>query len=328
MSLKILERYRERIERALGDALQGDTRLRSILRYHVGLTDQEEHPADATGKLLRPSLVLFVAEQLSASIEQAMPAAIGLELIHNFSLIHDDIQDGDRTRRGRPTVWTLWGEREAINAGDLMHVLAVQEALRCGEVVADTLLTATDAMIEGQSLDLDFETRQITLAEYLDMIDRKTGALLRAAFELGGVVAGADAAVRRHLLDLGHAIGRAFQIQDDLLGVWGDTAVVGKPNGSDVRRRKKSYPVLLAFEQVGASELDTLRAIYARDDLNHEDAAWVIEQMDRLGIRDAGRAAVREHLTEASEALDALPFSGEGRADMAELIGYLERRNK
>lgn len=328
MSLGILTTYRAGIQEGLKSALAGGSRLRSILRYHAGLEDEAGRPADATGKFLRPSLVLFIATQLGADIEQAMPAAIGLELIHNFSLIHDDIQDADRTRRGRPTVWTVWGTNEAINAGDLMQAIAVSCALRAGSDVAGVLLAATDEMIEGQSLDLGFESRQATLDEYLRMIDRKTGALLRAAFTLGGVVAGADASVRRTLLILGSSIGRAFQIQDDLLGVWGDSGVVGKPCGSDIRRGKKSYPTILAFERARDEELSLLESIYARDEVTDEDVAWVMALMNRHRIRETGQQTVRSHLEESESALDALGLSPAGRNDMNELLEYLAGRSK
>jgi len=328
MSLGILTKYGADIKRALVKSLRGDTQLRLILRYHVGLADECGQPADATGKLLRPSLVLFVAEQLGATVDQAMPAAIGLELVHNFSLIHDDIQDADRTRRGRPTVWALWGTSEAINAGDLMQALAVATALRAGDAAAGVLLTATAAMIEGQSLDLSFEDRQVALDEYLGMIDRKTGALFCAAFDLGGVIAAADSSVRKYLATLGQAIGRAFQIQDDLLGVWGDSNVVGKPSGTDIRRCKKSYPTILAFERANASDLQALQAIYAQEEMSESDVTRVIEMMVRFGIRETGQEAVQDYLDKASEALEGLPFSAAGHTDMAALIRYLARRNK
>ncbi len=329
MGLGILTRHRTRILDALASALRGDTQLRAILAYHAGLTDADGQPSDATGKLLRPSLVLFVAEQLGAAPEDALPAAVGLELIHNFSLIHDDIQDGDRIRRGRPTVWTTWGTNEAINAGDLMQALAVRTALDSGSIAAALLLAATEAMIEGQSMDLGFETRFVELSEYLRMIDGKTGALLVAAFELGGAIATADDATQATLRALGRAVGRAFQIQDDLLGIWGNAKVVGKPNASDVRQRKKSYPTVLAFERADGDDRAALRRIYEPGDPAPTDADvdWVIELMTRLGIQETGQATVKEHLNEAARALDDLPFSSEGRRDLEDLIDYLARRN-
>jgi geranylgeranyl diphosphate synthase type I len=328
MGQSILAAYREQILTALSETLAGDTALRSILRYHVGLEDEDGQPTpEGAGKLLRPSLVLFVADQLGAPADRALPAAVSLELIHNFSLIHDDIQDKDRTRRGRPTVWTRWGAGEAINAGDLMFTLAISMALRAGAPVVELLLEATDAMIEGQSLDLSFERREATIAEYVAMIDRKTGSLLRASFELGGVVAEVDRSVRAHLRTLGQSVGRAFQIQDDLLGVWGDSVVVGKPNGSDIRRRKCSYPIVLAFERANGEDLDTLQRTYARERLNDEEVAAVVSLMSRLGILETGQAAVQAHLEEAAQALRSLPFSDPGRTAMMELISFLARRD-
>jgi len=328
MDLAVLTRYRVQITDALAASLEGEAALRPILAYHVGLADERGRPANAVGKLLRPSLVLFVAQQLGASLERALPAAVGLELIHNFSLIHDDIQDGDRTRRGRPTVWAAWGVNEAINAGDLMQALAVHEALQSGPVAASLLLNATAAMIEGQSMDLGFETRTVALDQYLRMIDGKTGALIVAAFQLGGAVADADDATQAVLRRLGRAVGRAFQIQDDLLGIWGDALVVGKPNASDIRRRKKSYPTVLAFERANGDDRATLQQIYGQAALTDDDVDWVINLMTRLGIQSDGRITVQEHLDDAAQALDELPFSTDGRRDLENLMDYLARRDK
>jgi geranylgeranyl diphosphate synthase type I len=328
MGLAILSKYRTAILDGLAAALRGASHLRAILSYHAGLSDEQGAPADAVGKLLRPSLVLFVADQLGAPLDDALPAAVGLELIHNFSLIHDDIQDGDGVRRGRPTVWSTWGVNEAINAGDLMHTLAIRSALASGSASASLLLNATEAMIEGQSMDLSFETRWVILDEYVEMIDRKTGALIVAAFELGGAAADADTATRAVLTKLGQAVGRAFQIQDDLLGIWGNAGIVGKPHASDIRQRKKSYPTLLAFEHADDPDLASLRRIYEGDSPTDADVDWVIDLMTRLQIREAGCTAVKELLDEASQALDSLPFSAEGRRDFEELTNYLARRNK
>lgn len=312
----------------MSDALRGDTSLLRALRVHVGLEDDEGRSIDGMGKLLRPSLVLFVAEELGVSASAALPAAIGLELVHNFSLVHDDIQDQDRTRRGRATVWARHGVAEAINAGDLMHALSISVALRAGGEAAATLAAATAEMIEGQSLDLAFERRTAYVDEYLDMVDKKTGALLRCAFELGGIVAGAGAEIRGRLRSLGRAVGRAFQIQDDLLGVWGDGDVVGKPHGSDVRRRKKSYPVAASFSRAAAADRTRLESVYAKEPVPERDVHWVIETMERLGVRDDGAAAVRGYLAEAEAGLEALPLSAEGKGEARALLGYLAGRER
>lgn len=324
----LLDRYRRPIEDALRYALRGETRLDEILRYHIGLTDQEGAPTAFLGKLLRPTLTLFTAEELGGRVEDAMSSAVGLELVHGFSLIHDDVQDRDATRRGRPAVWTLWGVPEAINAGDLMYTVAVRSALDAGAEAARILLDATAEMIEGQSIDLAFEQRFVKPDEVLAMVDRKTGALFRCAFELGGCCAGAVAGVQEQLRVIGRNVGRAFQIQDDLLGIWGNGEVTGKPIGSDVRRRKKSYPVALAHARGSDEDRERLERIYAREAMDESDVAWTLALLDRLGVRDEGRDAVRTYANAARESVEAVPFSPEARETLRGLIEYLARREK
>ena len=325
---ELLHRHRTGIEEGIRQALDGSTSLLAILRYHAGLEGADGAPEKALGKLLRPSLVLFTAEQLGVADDAALAPAVALELVHNFSLIHDDIQDCDRTRRGRATVWALHGVNEAINAGDLMMAVAIRTALKAGTRAAEILLHATEAMIEGQSRDLDFETRLVEVDEYLAMIDRKTGALLRCAFELGACVAGADHTVVEALRAMSLGIGRAFQIQDDLLGIWGNGDIFGKPQGSDIRRKKKSFPVAVAFERAENDQRKRLASIYVQETVSDDDVDWVIAAMEELGVREEGQRWVRQQLDDARRALDALPFSDEGREEMNGLIDYLAGREK
>ncbi len=327
MKQAILETYRSQIEGGVRAALHGDGAMASLLRYHIGLEDENGMPACATGKFLRPSVVLFVAEQLGAGIEDALPGAVALELIHSFSLIHDDIQDRDHVRRGRPAVWTVCGIEQAINAGDLMHNLAISEVLASSAAEAICLLDATREMIEGQCLDVAFEQRNVSVDEYLEMIDRKTGALLRCAFELGGLAAGADEKVRSTLVELGRAVGRAFQIKDDLLGIWGSEDMLGKATGSDIRRRKKTLPVLLLLQQEDAR----VATLYSGDALSdtgmrESDVRWIVERLDELDVRTRCEAMVHDNLGKAIDALRGLPFSANGQSQMQELIEFLARR--
>ncbi len=333
MTQGILEAYRGEIEGGLSHELRGDAPLRSLLRYHIGLEDEHGMPTSATGKLLRPSLVLFVAEQLGASLEAALPSAVGIELIHGFSLIHDDIQDRDRIRRGRPAVWTICGIEQAINAGDLMHTLAISAALGSSPSAADCLIRATQEMIEGQCRDLEFERREVTADDYLMMIDRKTGALLRCAFELGGIAAGVNGHVHTDLAGLGRAVGRAFQIRDDLLGIWGKDDVLGKTTGSDIRRRKKTLPVILLFEHTEGEDRAALQRLYGGEEapgseIAEGDVAWVVERLDDLDARSACETIVRRHLGEAIDRLRELPFPIDARSRMEGLIDLLARREK
>ena len=212
---KLFAGYRPILVEELRRVLAGEGPLRSVLRYHVGLEDAFGAPVEALGKLIRPSLTLLIADELGGDPRAAVPAAAALELVHEFSLIHDDVQDRDEVRRERPTVWRRWGEAQAINAGDLMLVLALAEAGRAGDAVRERVLGATVEMIEGQALDVSFDGLT-TLGEYTAMIDRKTGALFRCACELGGIFAGASPEVRERLNGIGRELGRAYQIRDDL----------------------------------------------------------------------------------------------------------------
>ena len=227
--------YRPILVEELRRVLAGEGPLRSVLRYHVGLEDASGAPAEALGKLIRPSVTLLVTDGLGGDPRAAVPAAAALELVREFSLIHGDVQDRDEVRRGRPTVWSQWGEAQAINAGDLMLVLALVEAGRAGDAVRERVLGATVEMIEGQALDVSIDG-PATGDEYTDLIDRKTGALFRCACELGGIVAGASPEVRERLNGIGRELGRAYQIRDDLLSQKRSHPVVttvGKANGAD-----------------------------------------------------------------------------------------------
>ena len=322
--ISLLDRYRDRIESGLRGALRGETSLLRILRYHVGLGDG----GASLGKLIRPSLVLFTAEELGGRVDDALPAAVGLELVHGFSLIHDDLQDRDETRRGRPSVWVRWGSAEAINAGDLMHAIALQTALSAGPAAAERLVAATCEMIEGQSMDLAFERRFVTEEEYLAMVDRKTGALFRCAFELGGLCARADAGAIEVFSAIGADVARAFQIRDDALGIWGDGEAIGKPVGSDVRRKKKSYPVVAGHAEASSEDRRRLEGIYAEEAVVEEDVAWVVALLDRLGARARAEAAVEARSGRALGAVERAPFTPEGRRALCELIEGLTRRDR
>ena len=230
----------------------------AMMRYHLGWADASLQPQTLpSGKRLRPILCLLACSEVGGDVAHGLPAAAGIELLHNFSLIHDDIEDGDEMRRHRPTVWKLWGIPQAINAGDGMFTLAFAAFQRLGDRGVDpaTTLAALDiftqtclALTEGQHLDIGFESRdQVRVDEYLRMIQGKTAALVGASVALGALIGGASPSVIDHLRRFGHATGLAFQIQDDILGIWGEPEVTGKAAGNDILRRKKSLPLLYAL---------------------------------------------------------------------------------
>jgi geranylgeranyl diphosphate synthase type I len=236
-----------------------------MMQYHMGWVDARFEPSDLpAGKRLRPILCLLACAEVGGRTRAALPAAAAIEILHNFSLVHDDIEDGDETRRHRETVWKLWGVPLAINVGDGMFALSYAALQRLsGEDVPPTaVLAALDvftrtcvALTEGQYLDMSFERRDlVTVGEYLRMIEGKTAALVGASIAIGAHIGGAAPQQAEALQRFGHEVGLAFQIQDDVLGIWGDPAVTGKAAGNDVLRKKKSLPMLHALNhpQVGA----------------------------------------------------------------------------
>ncbi len=267
-----------------------------MLRYHLGWADRDLAPVQGrTGKRLRPAFCLLSCEAVGGDWQKAVPAAVGLELTHNFSLIHDDIEDGDRERHGRETMWSVWGEPHAINAGDAMFVLARQEIGRLVDfgVTADVTLAvlrsydaACLAITQGQFMDMQFEERlDVTEAEYLRMVEGKTAALLSAATRMGAQVAGVEAALVERMANFGRLVGLAFQMTDDILGIWGDPQRTGKPAANDIRRRKKSLPIAYAFEASQGSMAERLREVYGKTDVSEEDVAAVLGILDDLGAR-------------------------------------------
>jgi len=326
-SPRILSRYRQQVISLLQGILKEEGPLSRLLRYPLGLEEADGAPGPGIGgKLLRPSLVCFSCEALGGEPERALPLACALELIHNFSLVHDDIQDGDELRRGRPTTWKAFGAAQAINAGDGLLVLALRTALQAQsslppEVVLaaqGALLSATFRMIEGQALDLSLEGGwEVGVERYLDMAKKKTGALLGCALELGALAAGRPELLPAHR-KLGEVLGLAFQIRDDFLGIWGDPAVTGKPVGSDLARGKRSWPVAFALERDPA-----LASLLSREPVPVEE---VLERLSALGVREAAEAAAQGYAAEALRAAQGLPWTDEAKAMFEELLNFLLER--
>ena len=227
--------------------------LLQIYHYHLGLDADEK----VRGKRIRPLMVLSSCFTSGGEWEKALPAACAVELLHNFSLIHDDIEDESQLRHGRPTVWKKWGTAQAINAGDGMFALVFKAIQRFnGSVTSETILAAQDVitncclkLIEGQFLDVANEGKKsISIGEYWKMIGGKTAALLGCCLQLGGIIAGLDERNQLDLYTFGFQMGLNFQVQDDLLGVWGSESETGKPSDNDLTNRKLTLPILLGLE--------------------------------------------------------------------------------
>ena len=335
----MFERYRLHLENALAAAVPPleEHAVNTLLRYHLGWSDRHGVPSPtpaSQGKALRPTLCMFACDAFQGEPGHAAPAAAALELIHNFSLVHDDIQDQGLERRHQPTVWAVWGTERALVAGDAMQSLGDLTTLNMrNNVPAETTIRVSHLltqsyleMIEGQCRDLQFEQRDIIEAdEYLGMIALKTGALIRSSLVIGATIATDDPDTLEGVARFGRSIGRLFQIRDDYLGIWGDEAIVGKSTDSDIVQRKKSYPIVYAFQKAEGAKRDELLRLYARETLDEQDVDQVLEILE-----DIGAARQTDELTEltAQEGRDALamlelpPWATEDAASLIDFMAY------
>ncbi|GHE87022.1 dimethylallyltransferase [Amycolatopsis deserti] len=307
--------------------------MRPLAAYHFGWADETGAPASAgSGKAVRPALVLLSARAVG-EWGPALPCAVAVELVHNFSLLHDDVMDGDETRRHRPTVWKLFGTGAAILAGDSLLAAASEALAASGHPAAREALrilgAAVQDLIEGQSADLAFEQRSdVGLAECRTMAEGKTGALLGCACALGALLGGGTPEQVAHLRRFGEAAGLAFQMADDLLGIWGDPAATGKPVFSDLRNRKKSLPVVAALTS-GTEAGRELASLYARPgELAGADLVRAARLVDQAGGREWTRteaAALRER---ALTHLHAAVPDPRGAAELEALAALLTDRDR
>ncbi len=273
-----------------------------MMHYHMGWADEHFAPQKLpSGKRLRPMLCLLTCAEVGGNAENALPAAAAIEILHNFSLVHDDIEDGDSTRRHRPTMWKVWGVPQAINAGDAMYTLAYVAMSRLASrgLPAVTTLAALDIFMrscieltEGQHLDMRFEQESgVTVDEYMRMIGGKTASLVGCATTIGAKIGRATSQQQDALGRFGRAIGLAFQIQDDILGIWGDPSVTGKAAGNDILRRKKSLPLLYALHHDKVGE--ALQHLWSQQ-LTEEKLPQVMEILERAGTREFAEAKLLE----------------------------------
>ena len=304
--------------------------MRTMLAYHLGWEGEGAGPK-ARGKRVRPLLLLLTAAASGGLWQAALPAAAAVELVHNFSLIHDDIQDRSDTRRGRPTVWHNWGIAQAINAGDAMFTLAFSALSRLRETVdaataleAHTVLQdACLALTQGQYLDLAYEQRHdLTEADYWPMIRGKTAALLAASADLGALVAQAPPEQRAAYRRFGEFLGLAFQVQDDELGIWGDEALTGKPTASDLLEGKNSLPVLY-----GLAHSPAFAQRWRQGPLQPDEVPQMVAHLEACGARAYIRRKAADLTAQALQALDEARPQGEaGEALRALATKLLERK--
>lgn len=283
--------------------------LRLIIGYHLGWHDEAGQPAGVHGgKAIRPTLALLAAEAVGADARVAVPGAVAVELVHNFSLLHDDVMDGDATRRHRPTAWAVYGIPAAILAGDALLNLAFGVLARSSQPAASTLLlnSTLDRLVEGQSADLQSEKRTVVgLTECVDTAAGKTGALLGCACAMGGLLARGSAEQVERLAGFGAELGLAFQHVDDLLGIWGDPSVTGKPVYSDLASRKKSLPVTAALVSGTAAGRELAAVFGTERPLSDAELAHAATLVEAAGGRRWSQRQATAHLESAQQLLTA-----------------------
>lgn len=309
---KSLAHIRGRVETGLHDFFNqqdfgASAEMGEMLRYHMGWADGEG------GKRLRPILTLLCAGAYGGDYSPAMPAAVGIEFLHNFTLIHDDIEDRSEVRHGRPTLWKTWGIAQAINAGDALFSIAQLALLglaeTCGEkIVLQAALEFNQMCLRltsGQYLDMAFETRDaVSLEDYEAMIRGKTAALISYSAWVGGLCAGAEENKLVLLREFGENLGLAFQIQDDALGIWGDPKVTGKSAASDLLERKKTLPILF-----GLRESDDFRQLWNIANPNQDVIYGMAKTLEECGARTYVREQAANFTGQAFNRLDALVSS-------------------
>jgi geranylgeranyl diphosphate synthase, type I len=368
-----LLRYRSEILAALQHAVQQASEAAALpgeaglipyygqMEYHLGWVDSHFSPVPVNpGKLLRPTLLLLAFEaagawnlndktsepQVAAKVapagylRRALPAAAAVELTHNFTLIHDDIEDRDLERHHQPTLWSVWGIQQGINTGDGMFALArlalwgildegveARIAIRLGTLLDQTCLEIS----EGQYLDISFECRQdISVSMYMDMIGHKTAALMGCAAQMGAILGTQDQETIDRLHSFGYAMGIAFQVRDDILGIWASTQETGKSAAGDIYRCKKSLPVLHAMEHANLHDQQFLQQVYRQaSPVTGEQAEEVLAIFARTETQAYCRAFLAKQCRLAHEALanvpqHANPVAARALEDMETLVHFVE----
>lgn len=309
----------------MGSFSESYSELQELLCYHMGW-EGEHSNAEAQGKRIRPLLVLMSTAACGGDWKTALPAAAAVELVHNFSLIHDDVEDQSHLRRGRPTLWSRWGAALAINAGDAMFSLANLALLRLSTTTSAQVALQAAAVLQltclhltgGQHLDLAYEDkRELPLEKYWPMVAGKTAALLAASTELGALVAGANAEKRNAFHQFGYSLGIAFQVQDDWLGIWGDAETTGKSNESDLVSGKKTLPVLFGLEKDG---------LFAKRWRQGPIRPHEVRQVAQMLAEEGADAYVQKQADQYTrQALDSLAAGGQGNESSDALRELAER---
>lgn len=318
----LLQEWQERINHRLIAIVEG--------RQPPLLYDPIQYVLNGGGKRIRPILLLLSCKTLGGNIDACWNAAVAVELLHNFTLVHDDIMDRDDTRRGRPTVHRKWDSDIALLAGDGLvalsfNTLSKTHSPRIGQIVE----IFTDGLIElceGQALDIDFETRDVTLEEYLSMIGKKTACLLEMSASIGAILGDGDKNQVKMLGDFASSMGHAFQIQDDLLDITSDEVKIGKTFGSDVKHKKQTYLLIHALTHADQEMSNRLRILLDAGDISHVELMEVRDIFERTGSIEAARTAVEAYVSSAQNVLNNL-HTTHGKEFLQDFLRYISKRD-
>ena len=315
----------------------GPSALCNMLRYHMGWQNEHGYRCNReSGKFIRPALCLLSCQAVGGDTSQIMAAAAAIELIHKFSLIHDDIEDASHERHHRPTVWKLWGRPQAINAGDAMFTLAYSALLKLKEngitderIVGSTriLSLACLELCDGQYLDLEYEDRlDITITDYLDMAARKTAALFAASTSLGAYLGSEDSRLVDFFHLFGKELGMAYQIRDDIMGIWGMEESTGK-SASDISQRKKTLPVVYGLDNSRGEARQRLEKLYSQKSIKGEDVAEVTKILGQFGARNYAENLAEQYYYKALAQLKATRLDTSRQAPLKETACFLLKRD-
>jgi len=331
-------RYQDELEAELRAVIGGGlSPLYTMMRYHLGWIDEKSQNRQSSGKMSRPSLCLLACEAVGGDWHSALPAAAAIELIHNFSLIHDDIQDRSWERRNRPAVWKLWGEAQGINAGDAMYALAQLALLKLEEkgtppekviLLSKRLAQASIELCEGQYLDIAYEDRlDVGTEHYLDMIDKKTAHLFEASLCFGTLLGTDNHAQVSALGSFGRNLGMAFQVYNDLQGIWGEGKRTKKYPHTDVRNKKKTLPIIYALQKANGEEREGLVDLYGKTRVPAKDVPLVLRILGTTGARGYAEKFKEQYHLQALKDLARAEVPPSYQQELREVAAFLLRED-
>ncbi|SEU32903.1 polyprenyl synthetase family protein [Nonomuraea wenchangensis] len=332
LTLPAAEAARELVEPVLREAVgRLDPLSARVARYHFGWAD-DQGAASGGGKALRPTLAVLSGRAAGADVERCLPAAAAVELVHAFSLLHDDVMDDDPVRRHRPAAWTVFGRPHALLCGNALLTLAgellLEQGTPGGAAAARALNEAVLSLVAGQALDLEFQDRDdVTREECLRMSRCKTASLLACACSIGVTAAGGPARLADALAAFGTEAGLAFQLADDLLGIWGSTEATGKPVLADLRTRKKSLPVVAALTGPTAAGRRLAELLARPEPLTESDLRDAARLVEEAGGRAWAEAEAGRRLDAATRCLDDADLPADVRAEFLHLARFIASRD-